>query len=56
MKYSTTRPANAGKSRLIIWGRRLAIVAAMAALAIAPSACGSSSSGTTTTTTAPNGY
>jgi hypothetical protein len=44
------------KAALTVWGRRLAVVAAMAALAIAPSACGSSSGGGTTTTTAPNGY
>ncbi len=47
---------NPRKSALTIWGRRLALVAAMAALAIVPSACGSSSGGGTTTTTAPNGY
>jgi hypothetical protein len=56
MNSSRRGLVNPRKSTLTIWGRRLAVVVAMAALAIAPSACGSSSGGGTTTTTAPNGY
>ncbi len=49
--------AKGNRPKLTAWGRRVAVVVALAGLAIAPSACGSSnSSGQTTTTTAPNGY
>lgn len=50
------RSASTGKPKFSAWGVRLAAVAALAALAVAPSACGSTNSnGQTTTTTAP-GY
>jgi hypothetical protein len=56
MKSPRNGLVQANKSKLARWGGRVAVLAALAALAVVPSACGSSSSGSTTTTTAQSGY